>query len=262
MANNNVFIQLLFLIITSSGFLFHEIIKVGSCQGDHQRGCIDTEKVALLKFKQGLTDPSGRLSSWVGEDCCKWRGVVCNNRSGHVIKLTLRYLDSDGTEGELGGKFSPALLELKYLNYLDLSMNNFGGTPIPKFIGSLEKLRYLNLSGASFGGPIPPQLGNLSSLRYLDLKEYFNESNQNDLHWLSGLSSLRHLNLGGVDLSQAAAYWLQAVSKLPSLSELHLPACALADLPPSLPFSNLITSLSVIYLSHNGFNSTIPHWLF
>ncbi|RVW80278.1 Receptor like protein 30 [Vitis vinifera] len=238
MVNNNVFIQLLFLIITSSGFLFHEIIKVGSCQGDHQRGCIDTEKVALLKFKQGLTDPSGRLSSWVGEDCCKWRGVVCNNRSGHVIKLTLRYLDSDGTEGELGG------------------------IPIPEFIGSLEKLRYLNLSGASFGGPIPPQLGNLSSLHYLDLKEYFDESSQDDLHWISGLTSLRHLNLGGVDLSQAAAYWLQAVSKISSLLELHLPACALADLPPSLPFSSLITSLSVIDLSSNGFNSTIPHWLF
>ncbi|RVW45255.1 putative leucine-rich repeat receptor-like protein kinase [Vitis vinifera] len=262
MANNNVFIQLLFLIITSSGLLFHETVKVGSCQGDHQRGCIEPEKVALLEFKQGLTDPSRRFSSWVGEDCCKWRGVVCSNRSGHVIKLTLRYLDGDGTEGKLGGKISPALLELKYLNYLDLSMNNFGGIPIPEFIGLLEKLRYLNLSGASFGGPIPPQLGNLSSLRYLDLKEYFNESNQNDLHWLSGLSSLRHLNLGGVDLSQDAAYWLQAVSKLPSLSELHLPACALADLPPSLPFSNLITSLSVIDLSHNGFNSTIPHWLF
>ncbi|RVW80326.1 hypothetical protein CK203_039167 [Vitis vinifera] len=132
MANNNVFIQLLFLIFTSSGLLFHETVKVGSCQGDHQRGCIEPEKVALLEFKQGLTDPSRRFSSWVGEDCCKWRGVVCSNRSGHVIKLTLRYLDGDEMEGKLGGKISPALLELKYLNYLDLSMNNFGGIPIPE----------------------------------------------------------------------------------------------------------------------------------
>ena len=267
MANTSASVQLLFLVIMSSGFVFHVTLQPGSCQGDHHGGCIETEKVALLKFKQGLTDPSHRLSSWVGEDCCKWRGVVCNNKSGHVIKLNLCSLDDDGTSGKLGGEISLSLLDLKYLNHLDLSMNNFEGTRIPKFIGSLERLRYLNLSGASFSGPIPPQLGNLSRLIYLDLREYFDfntypdESSQNDLQWISGLSSLRRLNLEGINLSRASAYWLQAVSKLPSLSELHLSSCGLSVLPRSLPSSNL-SSLSILVLSNNGFNSTIPHWLF
>ncbi|KAJ9683255.1 hypothetical protein PVL29_019015 [Vitis rotundifolia] len=252
MATTNAAVQLLFLVIMSSGFLFHETLKPGCCHGDHHKAAsIDTERVALLKFKQGLTDPSHRLSSWVGEDCCKWRGVVCNNRSRHVIKLNLRSLDDDGTHGKLGCEISHSLLDLKYLNQLDLSMNNFERTRIPKFIGSLEKLRYLNLSGASFRGPIPPQLGNLSRLIYLDLEEYFDfntypdESSQNDLQWIG----------------RASAYWLHAVSKLPSLSELHLPSCGLSVLPRSLPSSNL-TSLSMLVLSNNGFNSTIPHWLF
>ena len=52
---------------------------------------------------------------------------------------------------------------------------------IPKFIGSLGKLRYLNLSGASFGGIIPPTIANLSNLRYLDLNTYSIEPNKNGL---------------------------------------------------------------------------------
>lgn len=146
-------------------------------------------------------------------------------------------------------------------------MNNFDGTPIPEFIGSLKSLTYLNLSGACFSGRIPPQLGNLSGLIYLDLKEYFSfdtyldESSQNDLHWITGLSSLVHLNLEGINLSTASEYWLQAVSKLPFLSELHLRSCGLSFLPHSLSSTN-ISSLSVLDISSNGFNSTLPHWLF
>ncbi|WJZ89414.1 hypothetical protein VitviT2T_008635 [Vitis vinifera] len=192
--------------------------------------CLEVEKEALLKFKQGLTDPSGRLSSWVGEDCCKRRGVSCYNRTGCVIKLKLgnpfpNSLEGDGTVSELGGEINPSLLNLKYLNYLDLSMNNFEGMEIPKFIRSLGKLRYLNLSGASFDGIIPKNIANLSNLRYLDLNTYFIETNKNSLEWLSGLSSLKYLNLGGIDLSKAAAYWLQTVNTLHSLLELHMPNC-------------------------------------
>ncbi|GMP83747.1 hypothetical protein CsSME_00037554 [Camellia sinensis var. sinensis] len=245
MALQNGTLQLLFFII-----LFLETIKLSSC--------IENEKQALLKLKQGLTDPSSRLSSWVGENCCTWSGVTCNNKTRNVIGLNLR---NPLTGHELGGKIDPSLLDLKYLRYLDLSMNNFGGIQIPTFFGSLTKLRYLNLSGASFGGTIPPNLGNISNLLYLDLSSLFAELNGNDLKWTSSLSSLKYLNLGGVDLSKASSSWLQTVNMLPSLLELHLPQCQLFSLPPTLQFINF-TSLSVLDLSNNGFNTTIPHWLF
>ncbi|KAK9286336.1 hypothetical protein L1049_014729 [Liquidambar formosana] len=266
MANNKACIQLLSIILLS-GFLYLETVRLSSCQGDPNLGCRQIEKEALIEFKKSLTDPSDRLSSWViGGDCCNWSGVVCNNRTGHVVKLKLRNLipdsfDADGTTHRLGGKINSSLLDLKYLNYLDLSSNNFGGSEIPKFFGSLEKLRYLNLSGASFGGTIPPLIGNLSNLRYLDLNTYSDKSPENDLQWLSGLSSLKHLNLRRVDLSKAADHWLQAVNMLPSLLELHLPICALSKLPLSLPFVNF-SSLLVLDLSNNGFDSSIPPWLF
>ncbi|XP_052195138.1 receptor-like protein EIX2 [Diospyros lotus] len=164
---------------------------------------------------------------------------------------------------ELGGAIGPSLLDLKYLRYLDLSKNNFEGRRVPNFFGSLTKLRYLNLSGASFGGAISPSLGNLSSLLYLDLSNNFAPYLEaKDLSWVSSLSSLRYLNLGGANLSEASSHWLQSVNLLPSLVELHLPQCQLLNLPPSLPSMNL-TSLLVLELSNNGFNSpAIPYWLF
>lgn len=260
----NATAQFLALLLLS-GFLFQEIIKLITCAAHQNIDCLDVEREALLKFKHGLTDPSGRLSSWVGEDCCKWRGVRCHNRTGRVIKLQLgnsfpNSLEGDGSASQLGGEIDPSLLNLKYLNYLDLSMNNFRGIEIPQFIGSLGKLRYLNLSGASFGGVIPPDIGNLSSLRYLDLNTYSaGQLEENGLEWLSGLSSLKYLNLGGIDLRKAINTF--GVNTLSSLLELHLPSCRLSTLPPSLPFLNF-TSLSVLDLSNNGLNSTIPLWLF
>ena len=63
-----------------------------------------------------------------------------------------------------------------------------------------------------------------------------------------------------MDLSGDGANWLHAVNRLPSLVELHLDHCKLQSLSTSLPFVNL-TSLSVLDLSYNQFNSSIPQWL-
>ncbi|KAK9937201.1 hypothetical protein M0R45_014007 [Rubus argutus] len=158
--------------------------------------CMEEERRALLAFKQDLTDRSGRLSSWVGHECCRWRGISCNNRTRRVAKLDLRNTidDEEYERSCLGGKLNPSLLALKHLSYLDLSSNKFEEVHIPSFFGQLTSLRYLNLSYASFGGEIPPSLGNLSNLNYLDLANY--DVSSKNLNWLSHLSSLKYLNLG------------------------------------------------------------------
>ncbi|KAH7669502.1 Non-specific serine/threonine protein kinase protein, partial [Dioscorea alata] len=230
--------------------------------------CTESERNSLLKFKTGLQDPLQLLSSWTGEDCCAWRGVECSNTSMHVVKLDLRYhhlFHGLTNGGRLSGEINPSLLGLQHLNYLDLSFNNFRGTEIPSFIGSLSRLTYLNLSNAGFTGGIPPQLGNLSSLSYLELNSFYSMYAQytGSLQWLSSLSSLQYLDMSGVNLAKVSSDDLfHAINMLPVLSVLILPNCQLHLLSPSShSFLNLSSSLTTIDLSNNQINSTFPFWL-
>ncbi|KAM1044853.1 hypothetical protein ACFX2I_035815 [Malus domestica] len=236
--------------------------------------CIEEERRALVSFKNERVDHSGRLSSWVGRDCCRWEGISCNNSTGRVVKMNLRnpypypfsYSDERWDESAheqscLGGKINASLLTLKYLNYLDLSMNNFHGIiPIPNFFGQLNSLQYLNLSSSLFGGEIPYSLGNPSSLNFLDLGFNYNLSSSN-LSWVSHLSSLKYLNLEGIDLSSTRVSWAYDINTLPSLLELHLSSCQIKSIPLSLQKINF-TSLLILDLSDNKINSAFPSWLF
>eukprot|EP00258_Populus_trichocarpa_P026674 XP_024442693.1 receptor-like protein EIX1 isoform X4 [Populus trichocarpa] len=228
-------------------------------------GCIERERQALLKFKEDIIDEDGVLSSWGGEeekrDCCKWRGVGCDNITGHVTSLNLH--SSPLYEHHftpLTGKVSNSLLELQHLNYLDLSLNNLDES-IMDFIGSLSSLRYLNLSYNLFTVTIPYHLRNLSRLQSLDLSYSFDASVEN-LGWLSHLSSLEHLDLSGSDLSKVND-WLQVVTNLPRLKDLRLNQCSLTDIIPSpLSFMNSSKFLAVLHLSNNNLSSAIYPWLY
>nr|KYP51038.1 LRR receptor-like serine/threonine-protein kinase GSO2 [Cajanus cajan] len=150
--------------------------------------CHQKDKQALLNFKQGVIDPSDMLSSWsTQQDCCEWKGVMCDNITSRVTDLTL------------------------------------------------------------------------PSIRHLDLSENQNLV-INSLQWLSRISSLEYLNLGGVDLHKEAN-WLQLVTPLPSLSVLYMVECQLKDLSPSLQYANF-TALKYLALAGNEFPSELPKWLF
>ena len=221
--------------------------------------CLEGERKALLEFRKGLIDDYGRLSLWRSEDenknCCNWEGVLCSNQTGHVLELHLSGSQDDGMK-PFRGMISPSLFELPYLTFLDLSSNDFNQSHIPKFIGSLNNLKHLDLSWANLSGPIPHELENLSHLQYLNLGRNDLKIIEN-LKWLSLMSSLEYLDLSSTNLSVVANDWLEVVSHLPNLKTLCLWLC---DLPPmslsSLPrfnYSKSFAPLETLDLHHNQF---------
>ncbi|GLU24260.1 hypothetical protein SLE2022_402090 [Rubroshorea leprosula] len=176
------------------------------CSGRNRSfSCVDEDRVALLKFKLCFNDLSDMLSSWKGNDCCEWRGVGCDKNSGHVVLLQLRgsifdqpqlYLIDDVEE------VVSSMLKLRYLEHLDLSGNDVNNSLIPPSFGLMKQLKYLNLSFMNFKERIPGELGNLMRLRVLDLADYYGEELKvdDDIWWISHLSSLQQLDMSGVKL--------------------------------------------------------------
>ncbi|KAK7290280.1 hypothetical protein RIF29_04582 [Crotalaria pallida] len=198
--------------------------------------CNEKDQGPLLIFKQSVIDPFNMLSTWSSEhDCCAWIGVQCHNTTGRVTSLDFYPLvvESKYLEGEIN---LSSLFQLEFLSYVDLSLNYFTTISIPPIHSNFTtSLQYLDLSG--------------NDGLHID-----------DLHWLSPLSSLKYLNLSHAVLPKQTN-WLQMMAMLPSLSELRLSRCELTDIYPSIRYVNF-TSLVTLDLSHNNFNSQLPHWLF
>ncbi|XP_074284137.1 receptor-like protein EIX2 [Silene latifolia] len=202
--------------------------------------CIDSERDSLLQFKHGITnDTCGLLTSWESHtDCCQWGGVLCSNITGHVVSLSLEGNGNDIPDFPcLKGKVSPSLGDLKHLEHLNLSYNNFHGE-------------------------IPHQLGNLSMLTTLDLDNAYTDIPVQRLSWISRLSLLRYLDLSNANLS-LITNWIPIVNNLHSLRVLRMDGCELSnEIPLSISYVNSSATLHTIRLSNNYFNSSIFQWLF
>ncbi|CAL4948893.1 unnamed protein product [Urochloa decumbens] len=263
-----IFILLMLPVTLSSSFVHARAIS--------GRGCVASEREALISFKESFIDPTRRLASWRGEDCCGWKGVGCDDQTGHVMKLDLRghedFYEVDKQRGEIMN--SSIIASLPHLRYLDLSFNDFSyGTTEPLlFLGTLKNLRYLNLSNAGIFGNIPSQLSNLSRLQYLDISNIYFQL-VSDLTWLPHLSSLKSLDMSYMDLISARDW----VRKLLNLEQNNingdmmgrLPQCSWsklrelrlqgANLTGQLPvWIGNLTSLSYLDISQNMLIGSVP----
>ncbi|KAK1364351.1 receptor-like protein EIX2 [Heracleum sosnowskyi] len=276
---------LIFLLCLNTSLLYSESIYK---DGNLLR-CSESERNALFAFKQGVVSGAHRhdvLDSWKKEeeDCCKWNGVGCDNRTGHVTYLHLSYMFSPDPIDWYVVSISNSLLDLPYLNYLDLSKNLL--KEIPKFIGSLTNLVHLDLSDTLIGeGSLPNQIGNLSNLQSLNLSSlyYLNLSNSYFTrvipHELGNLSKLQYLSLSSYDFAGPVPKFIGSLYSLKYLDLSHCifegvfpqelgKLCKLQHLDLAYPcyetdgnnFDWLfnLTSLTHLDLSGNSINQKIP----
>jgi hypothetical protein len=89
--------------------------------------CVAMRENNSIHGMQSWNDPLGRLASWnVSLSCCEWEGVSCDRRTGHVVGVDLHNCN-------LSGAFRPEqLFQLRDLESLNVSSNNFAGQRIPK----------------------------------------------------------------------------------------------------------------------------------
>ncbi|XP_020203136.1 receptor-like protein 19 [Cajanus cajan] len=203
------------------------------------------------------------LSTWRDDknsrDCCTWKGIECDNETGHLRMLDLRGSDTQNLKGAIN---FTSLIELQNMEYLDLSYNNgLTAGHISELIGSFKNLRYLNLSRLYFSGRIPYEMGNLSKLEFLDLsysevkgeipsqlgkltKLWYLDLSYNDIHGkipyqLGNLSQLRYLDLSGSSLFGTIPF---QVGNLSQLRYLDLSGSSLSG---TIPFQ--VGNLSILH---------------
>ncbi|PPR86339.1 hypothetical protein GOBAR_AA34351 [Gossypium barbadense] len=145
----------------------------------------------------------------------------------------------------IAGTISPSLLKLHHLTSLNFNSNDFNGSLIPEFFGSLKKLKLLDLSNANFRGPIPSLLGNLSMLETLRLG-----GNGGDVTYRHNFKKM--FSVGKLE-------WLSHLSRLKESRHCDLPSISSS----SLSLANSSTSLTYLDLSDNNLpSSAIYPWLF
>ncbi|XP_031120521.1 probable LRR receptor-like serine/threonine-protein kinase At1g07650 isoform X2 [Ipomoea triloba] len=157
-------------------------------------------------------NPCDNKSNWLtpqGKDTPLYTNILtcdCTFPDGicHVQSINLKGQD-------LQGVLPPALVKLPFLKIIDLTRNYLSGTippgwasmklelicvnvnrlsgPIPKYLGNITSLVYLNLENNMFKGSVPPELGKLVNLQ--NLANYLTGELPKELNALTKLKEFR-----------------------------------------------------------------------
>ncbi|KAH9715378.1 Receptor-like protein 15 [Citrus sinensis] len=238
------------------------------------KACLKTERAALSEIKSFFIpfmdtqyeDPV--LATWVDDggmssDCCNWKGVRCNATTGRVIQLLLndtsKFIEysKNYTYGDMVLSLNVSLFHpFEELQSLDLSNNSFEGVyenQAYDTLGSLKRLKILNLGYNYFDDSIFLYLNALTSLTTLILRE----NNIQGSRTKQGLSKLK--NLEALDLSSNfinGSLESQGICELKNLFVLNLEKNNIEDhLPNCL---NNMTRLKVLDISFNQLSGSFP----
>uniref|UniRef100_A0A6N2KGG5 Leucine-rich repeat-containing N-terminal plant-type domain-containing protein n=1 Tax=Salix viminalis TaxID=40686 RepID=A0A6N2KGG5_SALVM len=188
------------------------IMMVVSLQVWLPLGCLEEERIALLKLKESLNYPNGTsLHSWRKGDarCCDWDRVVCSN-STELISLDLWKNQIAGWV-ENKGVYQP--FKMSKLEYLDLGYNRLDDS-ILSYVDGLSSLKTLAISYNRLEGLIDLKEWS-SNLETLDLR-----GNNITKVVASGgvkMSMLEKLYLGSNRLDNSILSYVDGLSSLKTL---------------------------------------------
>ncbi|KAL2337719.1 hypothetical protein Fmac_012165 [Flemingia macrophylla] len=226
--------------------------------------CRDDQKSFLLQLKNNFTfesESSSKLKWWnASDDCCKWKGVTCDEE-GRVTGLDL------SRESLFSGfDDSCAVFSLQHLQKLSFAKNNFNSM-IPSGLNKLEKLTYLNLSYAGFVGQIPIEISQLTRLVTLDFSSFsfligqeLKLENPNLPKLVQNLTSIRKLYLDGHVTLHLSGPLDPSLARLEKLSVIVLDYNNLSSSVPET-FA-LLKNLTILSLVYCGLTGTFPPGIF
>ncbi|CAN6838061.1 unnamed protein product [Brassica oleracea] len=230
--------------------LSNRILVIASSSSRHL--CRPYQKDALLEFKNEFhyNVMAGKTESWRNNtDCCSWKGISCDPKTGNVFELDLQ---DSFLNGPL--RSNSSLFRLQHLHTLDLGLNNLTGI-IPASISNLKYLRNLTLYSCNLFGKIPSSLGNLSYLTDLDLSvNDFNGELPGSVGYLNRLTELRLVS------ANLSGKFPLALLNLSELTWIDLRSNKFEGMLPS----NMSSLSKLIYfeISGNSFSGSVPLSLF
>lgn len=204
----------------------------------------------LQEFKGNVTDPEGKLSTWIGASYCSWQGITCDGLS-NVVKLDVSF-----PPGTLSGTLPVGLQQLAHLTEVHFEFNALSGTlpaawsawaglvqfyaqsnlltgTLPPEWSSWRNVTQINLQSNSLSGLLPASWSSMSVLTRLNLVTN-KLAGSLPTAWASGMASMFRLNLdsNAQICGQVPAQWLGRVTYS---STNILQACPSPPLPPAPP---------------------------
>ncbi|KAL3735586.1 hypothetical protein ACJRO7_024671 [Eucalyptus globulus] len=207
-------------------------------------------------FCQMDDNPTGpKKLSWNADtDCCSWKGVMCDQMTGHVIRLELGCYPIDPTcYSSAGSSNSTELSTLDSLNLSSLHKSERpSGSNSNMLLQNLTMLRVLILDGLNMSGIDVSRLMNLSpSLEVLSLRCCKLRGQLAANFFL--LPKLTCLNLSG---NKELSGYLPESSWNSPLKVLDLSSAGFSGVLPE-SIGNL-HSLEILWLCHCNFSGSIP----